>query len=184
MVGTMEIEGDRLCGTFPILALAQIARLHHLREHHVAALTGSLRIAHRIEERWVLAQTDEGGSLAERQVLRLLIKIGVGSRLDTHGIVQEVEVVEIQRQDFLLGIIAFQLDGYHPLYRFLQDSLQRARSLLRIELLGQLLGDGASTACIGLPQDASLDDGTPQGSIVDARVLIESLVLGSHQCLN
>ena len=96
---------------------------------------------------------------------------------------QEVEVVEIERQDFLLGIVSLQLHGDDPLYRFLQQSLQGARCLFGIELLGKLLGDGRSTSGIGLSQDTTLHDGTPQCTEVDARMLVESFILRGNECL-
>ena len=183
MVGTVEIERQRLSSILAILAPAQISCLHHLRKNHISALPCSLRIANRIEERRILAQSDERCRLTEGQILRFLIKIGIGSRFDSYSIVQEIEVIEIKSQNFLFGIIAFQLHRNHPLYRFLQQSFHRTACLLRIKLLGELLRDGTSTTRISLSQDTTLDDGTSQCTEVDTRMLIESLILGSHQRL-
>ena len=183
MVGTVEVERERFCRILAVFSMIQIARLHHLREHHVSSVAGTLRIAHRVEERRILAETDERSRLGEGEILRFLIKIGIRRRLDTHGIVQEVEVVEIECQDFLLGIVSLQLDGDDPLYRFLQQSLQGTRCLFGIELLGKLLGDGRSTSGIGLSQESTLHDGTTERTEVDARMLIESFILRGNQCL-
>ena len=183
MVCTVEVQRQRFGSIPAILTPAEITCLHHLREHHIASVACTVRIAYRIEERRVLAQSYQGSRLAERQVLRLLIKIGISRRLDTHGIMQEIEVVEIEGDNLLLGIVSLQPDGNHPLYRFLQQSLQRTPCLLGIELLGKLLGDGTATAGIGLSQDSTLDDGTSQGTVVDTRMLIETGILGSHQRL-
>ena len=49
------------------------------------------------------------------------------------------------------------------------------------QLLGQLLGDGRTTARTLLPEDASLDDGSQQGLEIDAGMLIETCVLSSYQ---
>ena len=167
MVGTVEIERQRLSSILTILAPAQISRLHHLRKNHISALPRSLRIANRIEERRILAQSDERCRLTEGQILRFLIKIGIGSRLDSYSIVQEIEVIEIESQNLLFGIIAFQLHRNHPLYRLLQQSFHRTACLLRIKLLGELLRDGTSTTRISLSQDTTLDDGTSQCTEVD-----------------
>ena len=183
MVGTVEIERQRLSSILAILAPAQIPRLHHLRKDHISALPSSVRITNRIEERRILAQSDKRCRLAESQILRLLIKIGIGRRFDSYSIVQEIEVIEIESQNLLFGIIAFQLHRNHPLYRFLQQSFHRTACLLRIELFGELLRDGTSTTRISLSQDTTLDDGTSQCTEVDTRMLIESLILSSHQCL-
>ena len=167
MVGTVEIERQRLSSILTILAPAQIPSLHHLRKNHISTFTGSLRIAHGIEERRILAQSNERCRLTEGQILRFLIKIGIGSRLDSYSIVQEIEVIEIESQNLLFGIIAFQLHRNHPLYRFLQQSFHRTACLLRIKLLGELLRDGTSTTRISLSQDTTLDDGTSQCTEVD-----------------
>ena len=183
VVGAVEVEREWFSRILAVFAAAQIARLLHLREHHVSSVAGTLRIAHWVEERRVLAESDERSCLGEGQVFRLLIKIGVCRRLDAHGIVQEVEIVEIESQDFLLGVVPFQFHGDDPLYRFLQLSLQRARCLFGIELLGKLLRDGTSTSGIGLTQDTALHDGTPQRTEVDARMLVESFILRGNECL-
>ena len=167
MVGTVEIERQRLSSILAILAPAQIPRLHHLRKNHISTFTGSLRIAYRIEERWILAQSDERCRLTEGQILRFLIKIGIGRRLDSYSIVQKIEVIEIESQNLLFGIIAFQLHRNYPLYRFLQHAFHRTVRLLRIELLGELLRDSTSTTRISLSQDTTLDDGTSQCTEVD-----------------
>ena len=167
MVGTVEIERQRLSSILAILAPAQIPRLHHLRKDHISALPGSVRITNRIEERRILAQSDKRCRLTESQILRLLIKIGIGRRFDSHGIVQEIEVIEIKSKYFLFGIIAFQLHRNHPLYRFLQQAFHRTVRLFRIELLGKLLRDSTSTTRISLSQNTTLDDGTSQGTEVD-----------------
>ena len=94
---------------------------------------------------------------------------------------EEVEVVEVHSDDLLLGEVSLQLDGDDPLNRLLQHALQRAVGLLRIELLGKLLRDGGTATSLVVAEDASLDDGTAQGDIVDAGVLVETLVLGGDQ---
>ncbi len=116
----------------------------------------------------ILAESDEGGCLAHRQVFGLFVEVSVGSGLDAHRIVQEVEVVEIEGDDLLFGVIALQLDGYHPLYGFLKEALHGAAGCLAIQLLRQLLGDGGASSGIGLSHESSLHDGSAQGTEVDA----------------
>ena len=81
-------------------------------------------MAHRIEERGILAQANQRGRFLYVQLTWLLIKIGVGSRLDANGIVQEVEVVQVERDDFLFRVITLQLHGNHPLDGLLQQAFQ------------------------------------------------------------
>ena len=124
MVGAMEVEDERFVARLLAFSLREIARLLHLREHDVATVATALGIAHRVEQRRVLAKTDERRRLLNVQFARLLIKIGVGSRLDAHGVMQEVEVVQIEGDDFLLRVVALQLHGNHPLDGFLQQALE------------------------------------------------------------
>ena len=76
-------------------------------------------MTHRIEVGRVLTQTYEHSSLFKGEIARFFAKIGVGSSLDAYSIMQEIELVEIHHHDFLLGEVALQFDGYHPLYGFL-----------------------------------------------------------------
>ena len=87
-------------------------------------MLGALGIAYRIEQRGILAQADEQCRLVEGKILWLLIEIGVGSCLDAHSTVEEVEIVEIERDDLFLGEVALELDGRDPLDGFLQQSLR------------------------------------------------------------
>ena len=168
MVGTVEVEGKGFGRILGVLRAVHITCLHHLLQHHVSSFPTAVGIAHGVEERGVLAESDEGGCLAHRQVFGLFVEVSVGSGLDAHRIVQEVEVVEIEGDDLLLGVIALQLDGYHPLYGFLEEALHGAAGCLAIQLLRQLLGDGGASSGIGLSHESSLHDGSAQGTEVDA----------------
>ena len=124
MVGAMEVEDERFVTRLLALSLREIASLLHLRENDVATVATALGIAHRVEQRRVLAKTDERCRLLNVQFARFFIKIGVGSRLDTHGVMQEVEVVQIEGDNLLLRVVALQLHGNHPLDGFLQQALE------------------------------------------------------------
>ena len=144
----------------------------------------TLRITHGVEQRRILAQADQRGRFRDGQVLGFLVEIGVCCRLNADSIMKEIKIVKIQSQDFLLGIGSLQLDGYHPLYRFLQKPLLHAAGSRGIELLGQLLGDGAAPPCAGLPQDSTLDEGTSERDEINSGVFVDALVLGRDQSLD
>ena len=97
---------------------------------------------------------------------------------------QEVEIVEVHGDDFLLGIVPFQLDCNHPLYGFLQGTLHRALRHVAIKLFGQLLRNGTSSPGIALPKDTTLYHGPRQSTVVDARMIIKALVFRGHQRLD
>ena len=137
----------------------------------------------RIIVRRILTQSDEHRSLGRSQIPRFLAEIRIRSRFDSDCIMQEVKVVQIHRQYLVLRIVSFQFDGYHPLYRFLQQAFHHAVCSLGIQLLGQLLRNGRATTGTLLPEHATLDNGSSQSIEVNARMVVESDILGSHQCL-
>src|SRR5574344_2337953 len=122
MVGTTEIQCQRLIRVCVHISLGDISGLVHLTEHDISSLPASLRIAYRIKIRWIFTHTYKSCRLKNIQLFRLLIKIGVGSRLYADGIMEEAEVIKIHRKYLLFGIVTFQFDGYHPLYRFLKHT--------------------------------------------------------------
>ena len=184
VVGRVELQSHGQHRTAVVLLLSNVACLEHLVEHDVTALQRTLLKAYGVVERRVLTQTDKRSTLGERQVARLFREIDVGGSLDAHGVMEEVEIIEIQGDDFLLGVVTLQLHCDDPLDRLLQHALRSGVGHVGVELLGQLLRDGRATASVLLSQDATLDDGTCQRVEVDARVLVETHVLGGHQGLD
>ena len=87
MVGHVEVEVERLYRVVTILLVGDISRLHHLLQHHIAAVATTIGIAHGIEIRWILTQSHKRGSLVEGEVLGLLSEICVGSCFYTDSIV-------------------------------------------------------------------------------------------------
>ena len=57
----VEIQLKRLRAGGVVLGLADVAGVEHLAQHHIAALLTTLRIAHRIKVRRILAHADERG---------------------------------------------------------------------------------------------------------------------------
>ena len=184
MVGDVEIEVERLRRVVTILLFGDISSLHHLLKHHIATVAASVGIAHWIIIRRILAQSYQCSCLIEGEVLRFLTKICVRGGFYAHCIMQEVEVVEIHGNDLVLGVELFDLHRNNPLDWFLQRTFHHTVCLARIELLGKLLGDGRSTTGIQLPQESALDESTPQCIEINARVVIESHVLGGNKRLD
>ena len=129
----------------------------------------------------ILAHAHERGGLLDVQVLGVLIEIDLRSHLDTHSIVEEVKLVEVHLDNLVLGVIALKLDGDDPLDGLLKGALKDVVRLRRIELLGELLGDGTATTGTLLAHDDALDDGTSDGPQIHTRMIIETRVLGSNQ---
>ena len=158
----------------------------HLRKHEVTAVFATFRKANGIEIRRVLAHAHQRGTFLQSQVNGVFRKIRFRRNLDADGIMQEVEVVEVHRQDFLLRIVAFKLYGNVPLDRFLHESVHDGgvHIHVRIKLLGQLLCDGRTTTGRLLSHEAAFDNCTEEGAHVNARVLKETGVLGCYKCVD
>ena len=97
---------------------------------------------------------------------------------------EEVKVVKIHGNDFILRIGTFQLDSYHPLYRFLQQTLHDAVSSIGIELLCQLLRNGRTTSGTFLSKYSALDNGTPQSNEIYSRMVVKTNIFSSYKRLN
>ena len=96
---------------------------------------------------------------------------------------KKIEVVEIQRHDLILRVVAFDLYCDDPFDGLLQQSLKCVGSFSGIQLFGQLLRDGRTTSRIVLAHDATLHHGTPQRFGVDAAMVVETFVFCGHQRL-
>ena len=193
-----QIFTEIRCGTFLVVYLAvfQFQRFFlqrigfgrskmpcplHLSDYHITTITGTFIESSGVKTGRILTHSHQGSGFYDTQILRFFREISIGRHLDTYRIVQEIELVEIHGQDFFLGEIAFELYGYHPLDGFLHHTFEYASSLFSIELFGQLLGDGTAPTGTGLHQHPTLDDGTQQGTSINARVFVETLVFGSNQ---
>ena len=181
MVDAVEVEFQGLGGFLVVFSFCELASLDHLGEHHVAALAATFGLTHGVEVGGVFAHAHEGGTFAEAEVFRSLAEVDVGGCFNAHGIVEEIEIVEIEREYFLLGIMSFKFHGDDPLDGFLHESLHGGLGLFGVELLGELLGDGTAAACLLVAEHAALHHGTHKGAGVDAGVLKETDILGGHE---
>ena len=119
MTDTMEVEAEWPFSELFALLLCQKACFFHLHQHDIATLDATFRITDRVIEAGVLAHPHEQGTLASVHSHRLLAEVGLGGSLDAYGIMQEVEVVEVHVDDFLLRVETLQLEGNDPLDGFL-----------------------------------------------------------------
>ena len=184
MIRPMKVKPDWLCAIFAILIIRNITGLAHLRKHHITTLQTSIWISYRVKQRRVLAQTYQQCSLSYSQVLGLFIKIGIGSRLDSYGVMEEIKIIKIQGYYLFLGIVTLKFDGNHPLYRLLHKTLGGRMSHLGIELFSQLLCNGRASASTFTPEQSTLDDGTAKSNKVNTRMIIEAGIFSSNQRLD
>ena len=122
MIGTMEIQLQRIALQFLAFTRSQISRLLHLCKHDISSILTTFRVSYWIKQRRILAQANKRCRLKNRQILRLLIKICLSCCFYTNSSMQEVEIVKIQSYNLLFSEISLKLYCYHPLYRFLEQA--------------------------------------------------------------
>ena len=105
----------------------------------------------------------------------------MGSALDAHSVVEEVELVEIHLDNLIFGVVAFEFYGNHPFDRLLHETLQHIFRRRGVELLGELLSDSGATAGIFLKQESALNHGSHETAHIDAGVVEETHILGGDE---
>ena len=175
------IESERKLLDRVGLLTAELPGLHHLVYDHIPAAARTLLVAQRIVIARVLEHTNEHGGLLHFEVARLLAEIHIGSRLDSHCIVEEIKTVEIHVYYLVLGVVALELHSYHPLDRLLHGPLEQARRRLRIKLFGQLLRDGGGTSRRLVAQKERLEHRAAERAEVDSGMLLKTHILGRYE---
>ena len=183
VVYRLELQGQRQCFQRITFGLCQIIGFPHLVEHDVSSSTAALIETARVIERRILTHTYQGSGFLHREVFRVFAEISLGSRLDTNRIVQEIKFIEVHGQNLFLCIVPFQFDCDDPFDRFLQQTLHDVVGCGRIELLGQLLGDGTTSSRVLLHQDSAFDDCPREGPYVNTGMVLEPDILCGYQCL-
>ena len=115
------------------------AVFNHLHEHLVAALFGTFWVAFRIVEGGVFCHGDEYRSLLYGEVNGLLVEVYAGGRIDTYGLVEKVQLVQIQGNDFVFRIEPFELYRNDPFAQFLSNALHQITRGFVVLHLRQLL---------------------------------------------
>ena len=126
-----------------------------------------------------LGESGQHGRFRKRNVLRTLSEIPLGSRLDAVGSVTQVDVVQVQGDDLLLGQIPVDLVGEKRLLDLPHVTLLRGK----IEGFCDLLRDRASP----LNDPARLEvfkKGTRHALHVEPLVLEEARIFCGDECLD
>ena len=163
------------------LLVGDVAVLGHLADDPVAPLGCLLLLAERVVVVRRLGQRREVGDLLDGEVLELLVEVGEARRGDAVGADAEIDLVQIELEDLVLGVGALDADGEDG---FLDLALDRAVAGEQ-EVLGDLLRDGrgalgAAVAALHLGLD-QLEDGAGDALHVETAVLVEALVLGREE---
>lgn len=118
MVNTMEVQFQRFLAQGCILCFREFASLYHLLQHYITAFATTIRFTNRIEVRRVFTHADQRGALGNGKVFWRFSEINVRRRLYAYGIMQKIEIIEIECQYLFLGIMTFKFYCNHPFHRF------------------------------------------------------------------
>ena len=172
-------DGERVLLRLLGVGLLDRAGDHHLVDHPVAPLDGAVLLAERIVVVRRLRQGREIGGLRDRQLVHRLVEVEQRGRGDPVGAQAQINLVQVELEDLLLGVGALDLERQQ---RLLDLALERDL-VGQQEVLGDLLGDGggalrAAARAIALHiEQAGADDAAE----VEAVVLVEVLVFGGEE---
>jgi hypothetical protein len=173
----LEIHPQRPRGELLAALRIELAVLHHLPQHRVAAGARALGVEHRVVVGGALEHADQRRALQHVELVGRLVEVGPRGHLDAEGVVEEGHRVEVGLQDLLLGVHELDLQGRD---RFLRLAIerQRAADLLRVEVARELLRDRRAALA---PAAQRVQDRRAGAAEVDAVVLVEAPVLGGDQ---
>ena len=167
--------------SFIVLALADLALLQHVVQHmhlalavFLAAPVGTQGVIHG----GVIGDADEAGALSQRQFGSVLTKVFVGRRLHTVALVAQIDGVEIDGQDLVLGV-AFLLQRQRTvdLRHLTLDTVLTVAG----DVLDELLGDGGTA--LHVRTGNRIDNAAQRTLPVHACVLFKALVLDGNGSL-
>jgi hypothetical protein len=163
-----------------MFGLADEAVFEHAVEHPVAALERALGMAIWMIVVGRLGQRGEIGHFDQAQLVEGLAEVVERRRGDAVGAEPEEDLVQIKFEDLVLGERLFDAKRQQ---RLLELAIHGAVAGQQ-EVLGHLLGDGrsANEAAVALDDVLPIDDDRPhQCAPVDARMLVERLVLSRQE---
>ncbi len=168
-------------GSPPVRFLAgDGALLRQEPEDQVAALDRAGRVPPRIVPAGRLGHGGERRRLRHVQVPGGLAEVALRRRLHAERAVAEVDLVEVELEDLVLGVLRLDFPGDAGFAQLPTDGPLLPVDVFRKEVAGQLHGDGGKPLADATGQDVGLDRaGKPDP--VDAVVLVEPLVLGGQE---
>src|SRR5581483_2857685 len=184
--GGLDLGGrrDRLLRVLAVLGRRYVALLLHLLEHLVAPGQRRLRVRRRVVAARGRDDPGQHRRLPGVEVLRaragqaaaarvVPAEVRLGGRLDPVGPVAEVDLVQVLREDLVLGPLALEVVGEGRLAELLEDR----PAALRLEgVLHELLRDRRRSLAGRAGEDVRLH-GAQDAQPVHAPVLVEALVL-------
>ena len=124
----------------------------------------------------------EGRGLGDVEFAGTLPEVALARDLDTVRAIAEVDLVEVELEDLVLGIALLDVERHTHLAQLAAQAAVAAVDVLGKEVARELHGDGGRTGDPS-PENGSLRR-TEDADPVDAMMLVEALVLGGQEGLN
>ncbi len=156
--------------------------VHHAVQHPVPPGARGLGEAERVVVVGRLGQRGEEGGFRQGDLVERLVEVGLRRGGHAVGLQAEIDLVQVELEDALLGQRLLDPDGEH---RLLHLALQGALVGAEQHVAGDLLGDGGGADRAAVPAHLhQVGDGRAgDGAGVDALVGPEILVLGGDEGL-
>jgi hypothetical protein len=155
-----------------MLRCTNVAQLGHAPPDELLALLRALRVDDRVVQRRRLGQPGEHRALRERQLADGLVVVDLRSGAEAVGALSEVDLVEIQLQDLVLGQAVLDLEREQRLVQLSRERLFRGEK----EVARHLHGDRARALAAASRDDVRVRR-AHHADVVDPGVLVEALVL-------
>ena len=158
--------------------LGDMALLRHCGDHLRCALRRAVRVAVGRELARRFHQSGENGGFGQGERFCAMAEVAFGGGFDAIGAGAEIDAVEIEFEDLVLGIFALEPEREN---RFL--NLARNRAFLgQEEIFGELLGQGRTALHAAAAGDVA-DHGAADADRIDAQMRIEAAVLDGDEGL-
>jgi hypothetical protein len=176
LVGQGARHLDRL-GEGPVALLGGDGLgLDHLVQHHRGPAFGPGGVVERAVVRRALHHAGQEGRLTDGEVLGGFVEVAMGGGLDAVGAGAEIDPVQIEREDLLLGELGLEPHRQDQLLHLAADVLIVAEE----EVARQLLGDGRGA--LGVAALAQVDEHhADHADRVEAEVVVEAPVLDGDE---
>ena len=184
LVAVVLRQRQRLGGGVAVVLLADHTLLPHVVHDEVSAVDQVLRVGVGVVVGGVLGDGSDGGTLPQGQLADVLVEVLVGRRLNALDGAGEADGIQVRLQDGLLGVTAAQAERTVDLTQLTQSALNAAGAVVIGQVLDELLLQRGSTLLGAVDgQQILIDHGTNGAFEVDARLVVEILVLGADECI-
>ena len=150
----------------------------HPPQNVLLACLGAGEIDHRVVARRRLGQPGQHGELGQRKILHRLAEIGACGGLEAVGALAEVNLVDVELENLVLGEVVLDLHRQHRLGQFARHGL----FIRQEEIARHLHGDGGG-AFLDAPGQQVRTCRAQHAEGIDAAVRVKALVLGGDDRL-